>query len=181
MNNREVFINFINALFRPYKEEFQQAESTLTCDRPVNAQFTLLTHQKIVRDYLNLYTPYRGLLLYHGLGSGKTCSSIAIAEGMKSDKQIIVMTPASLRMNYLQELKNCGDTIYKKNQFWDFVPIGAKGKEDNNLINTLSSILSIKPDFIKKNGGAWLVNVSKPKSNYEELSPEQKKNARPTN
>ena len=175
MNNREVFINFINALFRPYKEEFQQAESTLTCDRPINAQFRLLTHQKIVRDYLNLYTPYRGLLLYHGLGSGKTCSSIAIAEGMKSDKQIIVMTPASLRMNYLQELKNCGDTIYKKNQFWDFVPIGAQGKEDNNLINTLSSILSIKPDFIKKNGGAWLVNVSKPNPNYEELSPEQKK------
>ena len=36
------------------------------------------------RDYINLYTPYRGLLLYHGLGAGKTCGSIGIAEGFRS-------------------------------------------------------------------------------------------------
>ena len=53
---------------------------------------------------MNLYTPYRGLLLYHGLGSGKTCSSIAIAEGMKSGRKIIIMTPASLRRNYIEEI-----------------------------------------------------------------------------
>ena len=75
-------------------------------------------HQKIVRDYISTYSPYRGVLLFHGLGSGKTCSSVAIAEGLKSDKQIIVMTPASLRTNYIEELKKCGDDIYKKNQFF---------------------------------------------------------------
>ena len=66
---------------------------------------SLYKHQKIVRDYINLYTPYRGLLIYHGLGSGKTCTSIAVAEGMKSAKRVIVMTPASLRRNYLEEIK----------------------------------------------------------------------------
>jgi hypothetical protein len=35
---------------------------------------------------------------------------------MKTDKQIIVMTPASLRMNYLQELKNVV-ILYKKINF----------------------------------------------------------------
>jgi len=195
MNNREVFTNFITALFRPYKEELNNLESSISCDRPDDAKFTLLTHQKIVRDYLNLYTPYRGLLLYHGLGSGKTCSSIAIAEGMKTNKQIVVMTPASLRMNYLQELKNCGDTMYKKNQFWEFVPVISSGKsrsdvnaqttnKDKNkdkdkdsdtedIITVLSKILNITPDFIKKNGGAWLVNVKK-ESNFNELSTDQK-------
>ena len=171
MNNREVFINFINALFKPYKEEFQNVESNISCDRPQNAKFDLLIHQKIVRDYLNLYTPYRGLLLYHGLGSGKTCSSIAITEGMKSDKQVIIMTPKSLRMNYLQELKNCGDTMYKKNQFWEFIPI--QQKNDDNIINTLSTILNIKPEFIRKHGGAWLVNVKKD-PNYNDLSTQEK-------
>ena len=171
MNNREVFINFINALFKPYKEEFQNVESNISCDRPQNAKFDLLIHQKIVRDYLNLYTPYRGLLLYHGLGSGKTCSSIAITEGMKSDKQVIIMTPKSLRMNYLQELQNCGDTMYKKNQFWEFIPI--QQKNDDNLINTLSTILNIKPEFIRKHGGAWLVNVKKD-PNYNDLSTQEK-------
>jgi len=172
MNNRESFINFINALYKPFKEEFDKAAETLSCDRPQDAQFTLLTHQKIVRDYLNIHSPYRGLLLYHGLGSGKTCSSIAIAEGLKTDKQIIVMTPASLRMNYLQELKSCGDLLYKMNQYWEFVPVT---KESNKvLLDTLSNILSLSTEYIKKHGGAWLVNVKK-KSNFNELSSPQKK------
>jgi mRNA-degrading endonuclease RelE of RelBE toxin-antitoxin system len=184
MNNREIFINYINALFRPYKEEIDKMESTISCDRPDDAKFVLLTHQKIVRDYLNLYTPYRGLLLYHGLGSGKTCSSIAIAEGMKTNKQIVVMTPASLRMNYLQELKNCGDTIYKKNQYWEFIPVISSGKsksekdaqaaDKEEVIDALSKILSLTSDFIRKNGGAWLVNVKKP-SNFNDLTTDEKK------
>jgi len=177
MNNREKFVNFTSSLFRPYKEELDNAESTISCDKPDDAKFALLTHQKIVRDYLNIYTPYRGLLLYHGLGSGKTCSSIAIAEGMKTDKQIVVMTPASLRMNYLQELKNCGDTMYKTNQHWDFIPISnpkEPTEEDKQLLSTLSGILHITKDFILKHGGAWLVNVKKT-SNYDELNTDEKK------
>ena len=48
--------------------------------------FSPMNHQLFVRDYLNITTPYRGLLLYHGLGSGKTCTSIGIIEGFKHDK-----------------------------------------------------------------------------------------------
>ena len=44
-----------------------------------------------------------------------TCTSIAIAEGMKESKRVIIMTPASLRTNYMEELKKCGDLFYKKN------------------------------------------------------------------
>ena len=123
MNNREIFVSFMSSLFGPYKEELRKNAETASCEEDENAAFTLMPHQKIVRDYINLYTPYRGLLLFHGLGSGKTCSSIAIAEGMKSSKQIIVMTPASLRRNYIEELKKCGDSLYRKNQFWEFVSI----------------------------------------------------------
>ena len=73
MNNREIFINFINSLFEPYKQELQENQDSISCDviGKTSTNFSLLTHQKIVRDYMNLYTPYRGLLLYHGLGSGK--------------------------------------------------------------------------------------------------------------
>jgi hypothetical protein len=116
MNNREKFVNFINQLFMTYHAEVADQKETISCDPEKNKEFSLLTHQKIVRDYLNIYTPYRGLLLYHGLGSGKTCSSIAIAEGLKTHKKVIVMTPASLQRNYVEELKKCGDDIYKKNQ-----------------------------------------------------------------
>lgn len=91
LNNRQSFINFINNLFEPYKEELKNVNKVFSCkDQGKKSKFELLVHQKIVRDYLNLYTPYRGLLLYHGLGSGKTCTSIAIAEGLKSWKPIII-------------------------------------------------------------------------------------------
>ena len=171
MNNREIFINFITSLFGPYKQEILRDEKNMTCDRDDSGDFNLLTHQKIVRDYINLFTPYRGLLLYHGLGSGKTCSSIGIAEGLKTDKKIIIMTPASLRVNYMEELKKCGDLLYKKNQYWEF--INTDGNEQ--LTKDLAFVLSIPVEFIKKNRGAYLVNVKKP-SNYDSLGSQEKIN-----
>ena len=92
---------------------------------------------------------------------------------MKTDKQVIVMTPASLRMNYLQELKSCGDLIYKTNQYWEFVSIGDPKNPNKQLMEVLSSVLSLSPDYIQKHGGAWLVNVKKT-SNYSTLTPEEK-------
>jgi len=41
--------------------------------------FSLNSHQLFVRNFLSLNTPYNNLLLYHGLGTGKTCTSIAVA------------------------------------------------------------------------------------------------------
>ena len=175
MNNREIFINFINGLFEPYKDDLLNENKTLSCDDlgKEGGEVNLLTHQKIVRDYINLYTPYRGLLLYHGLGAGKTATSISIAEGFKSSSKVIVMTPASLKRNYLEEIKKYGDLLYRKNQFWEWVSI-----QDNpnvELIYTLSRILGISKEYIKRKHGAWLVNITKP-SNYNELSSSDKKN-----
>jgi hypothetical protein len=168
LNNREKFVEFINKLFqKKYRAEIVDESSTVSCEDRRNAeQFGLLTHQKIVKDYLNLYSPYRGLLLFHGLGSGKTCSSIAIAEGLKSDKRVFVMTPAFLRTNYLKELKKCGDDVYKRPRYWKFVD----AVEKPDLIPSLAETLAIPADYIKKHGGAWLVDPEKP-SNYGDLSP----------
>lgn len=157
MNNRKIFMNFMSSIFDPYKKEIKENAGKASCDRGDGKTFSLMAHQKIVRDYINLYTPYRGLLLYHGLGSGKTCTSIAIAEGIKTSRAVIVMTPASLRMNYVEELKKCGDSIYKKNQFWEF--INTEGKPE--LVDILSRILSLSIEYIRKQQGAWLVNVTK--------------------
>jgi len=172
MNNRETFVKFINGLFADYKADLQDESKNISCEEigKDTGKLGLLTHQKIVRDYINLYTPYRGLLLYHGLGSGKTCSSIAIAEGLKTYRQIVVLTPASLRRNYIEEIKKCGDLLFRKNQFWEWISI--EGNRD--IINTLSSVLGLKVEYIERNRGAWLVNVTKP-SNYSELETGDKK------
>lgn len=173
MNNRDMFSNFINKLYQPYRDEIMDETEELDCDTmgAGNESFSLMTHQKIVKDYLSHSTPYRGLLLYHGLGSGKTCSSIAIAEGLKTHRMIYILTPASLRMNYIEEIKKCGDILYKKNQYWEFVSI----VENPEYLDVLSTVLSLSKEYITKNKGAWLVNIKK-KPNFETLNAMQVKN-----
>jgi len=195
MNNREYFIKFIQSLFSEYRKEVTSTEQTTECDKATrnvvtrnkngdvvkSDQFSLLTHQKIILDYLNVYTPYRGLLIYHGLGSGKTCSSIAVAEsflhaastvafteGMMQSKKVVVLTPASLRVNYFEELKKCGDPIYKKKQYWKFTPLSSEYPKE-----LLSKILHLPEHYIESTNGAWMVDVTQ-QPNYEQLSPMQK-------
>lgn len=170
MSNREIFLNFISSLFRKYKDEIDNESADASCDSRQTGDFTALAHQNLVRDYLNIYTPYRGLLLYHGLGSGKTCSSIGIAEGLKNHKEVMVLTPASLRANFYKELKKCGDPIFKKNQYWEFIKTGNNDK----LIDAISKALSLPVETINKQGGAWMVNIQKP-SNYSSLTAPQQR------
>jgi hypothetical protein len=165
MNNRKLSIEKLSKLFQPYRQEILDKSDEASCDKSDGVDFELLTHQKAVRDYLNLMTPYRGLLLLHALGSGKTCTSIAIAEGMKTDKQIFVMTPASLSKNFFSQLKDCGDHLYRKNQYWEFVSIVGQPEYEK----LLSSALSLSPTYIQKHKGAWLVDVKKP-PNFTDLS-----------
>jgi hypothetical protein len=77
-------------------------------------------YQKFVRDYMRKESPYKGILVYHGLGSGKTCTSIATAEALyaSAKKKIIVMTPASLRKNFLSEVSFCGFRHFQLKNFW---------------------------------------------------------------
>ena len=157
MNNREIFVNFINSLFEPYRKQLEENTENISCDTigQTNTNFNLLTHQKIVRDYMNLYTPYRGLLLYHGLGSGKTATSIAIAEGMKDSKRVIIMTPASLRANYIEELKKAGDLLYKRNQYWEWIST----IDNPNALTTISALLNLPQEYIRSHNGAFFINI----------------------
>jgi hypothetical protein len=171
-NNRQIFVNFINSFFEPYKAALEDDSENLTCQsmkKKKAGKFSLLTHQEIVRDYLNLFTPYRGLLLYHGLGAGKTCASIAIAEGFQNPMKIVIMTPASLRQNYISELKVCGNALYRVNQHWEFLSNNGNAKKTR----TLARMLSITEKFVRDNGGAWFVNIKK-EANYESLSTQNK-------
>jgi hypothetical protein len=67
----------------------------------------LLPQQVVVKRFIQRDSPYRGLLLYHGLGSGKTCAAI-VASGALSPAPVFVLLPASLRQNYQDEVAKCG-------------------------------------------------------------------------
>ena len=80
-------------------------------DKLCNADTELAPHQMFVRNFLSFHTPYNGLLLYHGLGSGKTCSAISIAEEMRTylnqmgiSQRIIVVASPNVQENFRLQL-----------------------------------------------------------------------------
>ena len=77
-------------------------------------------YQAFIREYLRFESPYRGLLVYHGLGSGKTCSAIAAAEALFGTRglKIVVMTPFSLRDNFISEINFCGFKHFRLQNHW---------------------------------------------------------------
>ena len=67
LNNSKHFVKFVDKLFNKYKLEAQKTGESENCTsinkKKSTGKFSLLLHQKLVRDYLNIYTPYRGLFL----------------------------------------------------------------------------------------------------------------------
>ena len=174
LNNRVEFIEQIRR--KMLKLKFKKDNAT--CDSKTT-EFEPLVHQMIVTRYLNSYTPYRGLLLYHGLGSGKTCSSITIIEGMRHTKRIFIMTPASLQANYRTQMKYCGDQLFKKNNYWKFEEYD---ESSDSLIRSFFQITGITEDyfktqkeivaFIKSQRGVWMI-VPDEEPNFEDLDERQ--------
>jgi len=103
-----------------------------------NKQFELAPHQVFIRNFMSLQTPYNGLLIYHGLGTGKTCSSINVAEEqrfyynqMGIDKQIIIVANKKVQEGYKLQLFD--ETKLKRtNGVWNI-----KSCAGNNFINEI--------------------------------------------
>lgn len=75
----------------------------------------LLKQQIFLSSYITSnFNSIDKLLLFHGIGSGKTCTSITIAESiMKTNKnyKVLVLLPARLKTNFIDELisETCGN------------------------------------------------------------------------
>ena len=74
-------------------------------------KFELSPHQEFVKRFMHHETPYNGLLLYHGLGSGKTCSAIGITEQYRESfqehsdyKKIIIIASPNVQENLKKQL-----------------------------------------------------------------------------
>ena len=170
-NNKPEFIKQIKEMLSSIK----QTDDDASCDKE-SKTFSPLAHQLIVQRYLSIATPYRGLLFYHGLGSGKTCSSISIIEGMVQDKNVFVMTPASLQANYRTQMRFCGNQIFRNNNHWVFKKLSAE-KDFKTLLQEMNVDPSYFNDKLKafalKNKGLWLI-VSDEENNYDELDAREK-------
>jgi hypothetical protein len=97
-------------------------------EKMCNADFELLPHQLFVKNFLSYQTPYNCLLLYHMLGSGKTCSAIGVAEEMRSymkqvglvqkSKRILIVASPNVQNNFRLQLFD-DRKLKKENGLWN--------------------------------------------------------------
>ena len=153
----------------------------------------LFLYQNFVKEYIRQSSPYRGMLVYHGLGSGKTCSSIAAAEAIYgvANKKIIVMTPQSLRNNYIKEVQNCGFRHFSLQNHWTKMPLLNRSivnkvfTDSPNYLNQIYgiSVLSLRREyidnlisiakkhpFVEVNAYIWVPDFTK-EPNFDALRP----------
>jgi len=107
--NKKDFLHWVNQTFIKYKADGKPSPNSTN-------KFSPFKYQKFIRDYMQNNSPYNGVLLYHATGSGKSCTSIGIAENLKTERNIIVMLPASLKNNFITKgLEFCGAPEYQIN------------------------------------------------------------------
>lgn len=137
--------------------------SNYLCKNPI---FELMPHQLFVRNFISRNTPYNSILLYHGLGSGKTCSAIGIAEELReyakqtgSSQRIMVIASTNVQDNFRLQLfdernlreengnwsiKSCiGNKLLK-----EINPTGEKGLKAEDIISQANSIINANYAFM---------------------------------
>lgn len=98
---------FYDTRFEVDHEADIEEQAEILCNSP----FELAPNQLFVRNFLSFETPYNSLLLYHGLGTGKTCSAISVAEETRDymkqmgiSQRIIMVASPNVQENFRLQL-----------------------------------------------------------------------------
>lgn len=160
--SRKHFYNWIMDEFNQY--EIGNSKKQKVHVPRLKQHFELSNIQRLTRDYLQGESPVRGLLLYLGLGVGKTCTAITISEAILTRKEVIVISKASLEPNWIKEIKQCGADYVRNQNHWVFKTCDSEEMKD------LANHLGIPDSIININRGVFLVDYRKKESNLNELS-----------
>ncbi|MBG01386.1 MAG: hypothetical protein CL470_03865 [Acidimicrobiaceae bacterium] len=99
--------DFVYELSR--KAEFFHCKSLLNRidldQKCYSKDFELGNHQQFLKAFMNRMTPYNGLLIFHGVGVGKTCSAVTISNSFrdiykKDDKKIVCLVSKNIQPNW---------------------------------------------------------------------------------
>ena len=180
-SNRKLFKPFIIDAYSPYKllplSEIMDPDACAKKANESKSSMKKFQYQQFVRDYIQRASPYRGVLVYHGLGSGKTCSSIAGLEALyqKGQSPIYVFTPASLESNYRGDISKCGPFLFRTNNFWTWLPI-VNTKVRSRESDLALKVLKMPASVVKKQKGIWIPDpLKKVGKDFEELTALEKK------
>lgn len=108
-NNKEFLIHKIPDYPTITNAKDFDAVSTKLCGK-----FDKMLYQHFISQYISYRTPYKSVLLYHGVGVGKTCSAITISEALLSSQtttepKIWVIMPQSLKSSFKSQVFKIDD------------------------------------------------------------------------
>jgi len=105
--NGRLFPSWIVANFSKYKlPEVMKDPNVDKCNMAVEKE-SLKAYQVFISKFLDYNGPYRDLLIYHGLGSGKTASTINVYNVLYNSTpgwNVFLLLKATLKNNWLNEL-----------------------------------------------------------------------------
>lgn len=105
------FNDWVNKTFHEYK--LSGNIETDTDDFMRNSD-VLFPHQEFIKEFMRPGSPYRGLYVFHGLGSGKTRTSIVMSEQFRAlGHKVVFISPAALSSNMIDELGKWGNEDVK--------------------------------------------------------------------
>ena len=113
--------------FRTYKYDGTLSDLKIKASKMCkkNKLFELSPHQEFIKRFISYQTPYNGVLLFHGLGSGKTCSAIGITEAIRSYskyisdfKKILIIASPNVQENFRLQLFNPSKLV-RINNSWN--------------------------------------------------------------
>lgn len=118
----------------------------------------LQKHQLVVRKFL-VGSPYRGLLVFHGLGSGKTCAAVSAVEALLVTRErVFVFLPASLQSNFEKEIDKCAsDTGIDKGKV-HFVRINGVRTTSNDTGGKGINVQKMTVDGLSVHGSVIVVD-----------------------
>jgi hypothetical protein len=70
-------------------------------------EFEYTSAQKFVSQFISPNTPYNGMLLYHGVGVGKTCSAILAAESflqLSPKNKVYILAPPAIQAGFYKTI-----------------------------------------------------------------------------
>src|SRR5437868_4465655 len=155
--NGRLFYNFINKNFKKYQLEEILNISDDPCNAPNTENTTngvkevkkkLRKYQEFVAKYLDYRSPYKNILIYHGLGTGKTSTAINVYNMLYSYTpgwNVFILIKSSLRDGWMSDLKEwLGQDDYK-NKFKNIVFINYDSPiADKTFLNAIKNTDSAK-------------------------------------
>ena len=138
--------SYVRKTFSKYEWPHTRIENGCNATQESNSLVTFTPSQDFVRHYFNPKNPYKGLLLMHSVGCGKTCSAIAIGSTSfeKEGYTILYVTRHTLKSDVWKNMFGLSCNVFIQDMIKKGVPIPEAEAKKKKLIEAWLEPMSYK-------------------------------------